>query len=114
VKNLLILLVAVVSHHTFALNLQAWDFSSNPTYATQDDTMLDKGFIRNNYPWILTASYSYVSKPLTVINKNSGNREAILIDNSQDFTLGFGLRLGKKLLLGINLKGSSVNFNRFF
>ncbi len=110
-KKLFLMMLVVASSHSLALNLQAWNFSNNPVYAIQDDALLDNGYVRNDYPWILTASYSYVSKPLTVVQNSTGSREAVLIDNQSDLTLGFGYRIMRELQIAIALKGSSVNFN---
>jgi outer membrane protein OmpA-like peptidoglycan-associated protein len=100
---LLGLFLSVSAH---ALDLQYFKFTHNPTYSNTDNALLDKGLVRNDYPFIFNASYDYVKTPLSI--QLNGSREKEIVKNMQSLSFGGAWHPTDALLIGIRSRFSRL------
>ncbi len=94
----LALFVLFFSLRSEALDLQYFKFTSNPTYSSTDNALLNKSFVRNDYPWLLTAAYDYVKIPFSIEKNNSRFKD--IVRNQNSLSLGGAWHPRHDLMLG--------------
>ena len=100
---LIALLFAVKAH---ALDLQYFKFTHNPTYSNTDNALLSNGQTRNDYPWLLNASYDYVRVPFSV--EQNGSRDKEIVKNMQSLSFGGAWHPTENFLLGVRTRFSML------
>lgn len=103
----LFFLLLLFSTQVFAINLQKFQFSNSPTFATVDDGLLSDGIITTDYKFILIGSYNYVRAPF--IRIDGDNREIDIIEWMHTFNFGGAYRYSDYFQIGFS---SFASFER--
>lgn len=104
--RILALVLMLVSFNALALDLQYYKFTHNPTYSSTDNALLDRGLIRNDYPWIFNASYDYVRTPLSI--ELDGKRDQEIVKYMQSLSFGGAWHPTDDLLIGLRSRFSRL------
>lgn len=89
-----------------ALDLQYFKFTHNPTYSSTDNALLDKGLVRNDYPWMLNVAYDYVKTPFSIEVDNERDQE--LVKYMQSLSFGGAWHPSDDLLIGLRTRFSRL------
>lgn len=95
----LALLFLFISLKSEALDLQYFKFTHNPTYSSTDNALLNKSFVRNDYPWLLNVAYDYVKVPFSQEQDNTRFEE--IVRNQNSLSLGAAWHPRHDLLVGL-------------
>jgi len=99
-KNIIIVFLCGFSLVTHAVNLQKFQFSNSPGFATLEDGLLSDGLITTNYKYILITSYNYVRAPFIEIDGNE--RSNTIIEWMHTMNLGGAYRFNDKFQIGLS------------
>jgi outer membrane protein OmpA-like peptidoglycan-associated protein len=91
--------LVLLTARAWALDLEYYKFTLNPTYSQTDNALLSNGYVPNNARYLFNAAFDYVKVPLSI--ERNGQRIDEIVKNQTSLHLGGSYRLKKNLLFGV-------------
>jgi outer membrane protein OmpA-like peptidoglycan-associated protein len=101
------MLIFLLMSKLWAIDLDFYKFTNNPVYSITEDALAHHSLVKNYYPWLMTASLSYVKTPLSI--KENDLRTGDLVKDMTSFHFGGTYSLKENFQFGFRSYATRLN-----